>query len=125
MYMQETQIVPYVSPSVDENDNDIPVTSVGLFRKRFSVLAPDEPTAEQIGQLKKWRKRNAIFTGAGMGVVLLALLAAPVGVPVGVVGGLAGWFITKKTLKRREKKVVDRLMAMQYPLLYNEHAVFA
>ena len=125
MSIQNTQIVPYVAPSVDESDHDVPATSVGIFRKDPSVAAPGEPPeVARLKTLKNWRKRKQMLTGVGMGVVLLVFLG-PFGPMAGLAGGVAGWYTTKNILKRREKKVVDKLMAMQYPLVYNEHAVFA
>eukprot|EP00977_Amphora_coffeiformis_P017931 scaffold6026_cov163-Amphora_coffeaeformis.AAC.11 len=125
MSTQDSQIVPYVAPSVNESNHDVPVTSVGIFFKESPVAAFGEPPeVARLKTLKNWRKRKQLFTGVGMGAVLLVFLG-PFGPLAGVAGGVAGWYATKNILKRREKKVVDRLMAMQYPLVYNEHAVFA
>jgi hypothetical protein len=68
------------------------------------------------------------MTGVGIGMVLLLSLGGPIGgaaLLVGVTGGMVGSYATKKVLKRREKKIVDKIMALQYPLVYNEHAVYA
>ena len=125
MSIQDTQIVPYVATSVDANDHGVTVTSVGIFYKDSSISIPGEPPeVTRLKTMKNWRKRRQIFTGVGMGAVLLIVLG-PFGPIAGVAGGITGWYATKKILKRREKKVVDKLMAMQYPPMYNENAVFA
>lgn len=80
-----------------------------------------DPPVEQIKRLKRWRKRESVIAGVSLGVVLL-LVVGPIG---GVAGGLAGAYAAKAVLKRREKKVVDRIMAMQYPFVFNSEAVFA
>lgn len=141
------QIVPYCdAPAVvvasslssddDQVNSDAPPADAGVVGIMYSnnenhessiLLAPkEEATVEQMDRLKRWRKKKTLMAGLGLGVVLLVCLG-PVGggIVVSVAGGLTGTLATKKILKRREKKVIDRLVAMQYPLVYNPKAVFA
>jgi hypothetical protein len=80
-----------------------------------------EPIEADLRQVKRGRKSKTYVAGISFGVLLLVLLG-PIG---GVAGGIAGAFAAKSALKRREKMAVDRLVAMRYPLVYNENAVFA
>ena len=140
------QIVPYYDPPAvvassyssssddDQVNHDAPPADAGIVGIMYNnknhesiLLAPkEEATVEQMDRLKRWRKKKTLVAGLGLGVVLLVCLG-PVGggIVVSVAGGLTGALATKKILKRREKKVIDRLVAMQYPLVYNPKAVFA
>ena len=127
MSLESNHLVPYVPPNERERVvvNDSGTSgSVGLFYPRDDDGSiPNE--SQQIQRLKRWRKRETFVTGLGIGVVLLVALGPAGGIVGGIAGGIAGAYATKKALKRREKKVIDRLMARKYPLVYNRHAVFA
>lgn len=123
------EIVPYLEPTErSENEGEIPATSVGLIYSNDPCGTASEgvgPPVEQIHRLKKWRKRRTVVAGVSIGVVMLALLGPVGGIAGGVAGGIAVAYATRKALKRREKKVIEKLMALQYPLIYNRNAVFA
>ena len=126
MSLESNQLVPYVPPQEGESV-DVPEidTSGAVLLYRDTTVHNDSPPVEQIERMKRWRKRKGLVAGVGIGVILLVALGPAGGIAGGLAGGIAGAYAVKKALKRREKKVIDRLMALQYPLQYNRHAVFA
>ena len=133
---KQTQLVVYRPPEEEQDGPpSVPETSVCLLynTQRLRPEADSSETASprssdepMLKGLKRWRNSKSTIAGVGLGVVFLAVLG-PLsgGIVVGIAGGLAGAYATKKVLKRREKRVVDKLMAAKYPLVYNEHAVYA